>query len=90
MNLIEVKTDTREAVFENLESPTQETTTVKVGQLRQCSFPSFYAKKMQLSMEKYNIGFSQILVMYLAWYFDPLPMVYRTPHLKSSKTTMEY
>lgn len=29
MNLIEVKTDTREAVFENLESPTQETTTVK-------------------------------------------------------------
>jgi len=30
--LIEVKTDTREAVFENLESPpTPETTTMKVG-----------------------------------------------------------
>ena len=46
MNLIEVKTDTREAVFENLESPTRETTTMKVGLVNYGSviFPSFMQK----------------------------------------------
>jgi hypothetical protein len=47
INLREVKTDTREAVFENLESPTRETTTVKVGVVNYGSvlFPSFMPKK---------------------------------------------